>query len=137
MYAGEVTASVVYGHRLHGYPGRCARIHGHNAVVTVRVESSDLDAHGFVVDFYEVRAALDAVLAGFDHTLLLAPNDPLAAVLRNAGEPFRELASPPSAEHLARLVLEALNTGARPWRAAWVRWEEEPGFCAEAGRRAA
>ena len=133
-YAGEVTSSVVYGHRLHGYNGRCARIHGHNAVVTVRVEAQELDAQGFVVDFYEVKRALDDELARLDHRLLLGPCDPLAETLRAAGEPFVELGEAPTAECLARLLCGLLNTDARPWRVAWVRWEEEPGFSAEARR---
>ena len=69
IFTGEVIVRCCYGHRLNGYAGRCARIHGHNGVVTVRVEADSLDAQGFVADFYEIRTAVDVVVDGFDHAL--------------------------------------------------------------------
>lgn len=127
-------ASLPYAHRLHGYDGRCSRIHGHNARVTLTVEGEALDAQGFVADFYDVKRRLNSVLSVFDHTLVLGPSDPLREVLLREGEAFRALAYPPTAEHLARFVLKAmtLDCDGQPWRAVSVRWEEEPGFAAEA-----
>jgi 6-pyruvoyl-tetrahydropterin synthase len=136
IFTGEVIVRCCYGHRLNGYAGRCARIHGHNGVVTVRVEADSLDAQGFVADFYEIRTAVDVVVDGFDHALILGPGDPMLAPLRAAGEHHVELATPPTAEHLAALVLERLSEprGQR-WRVRSVRWEEEPGFAAEVSAR--
>lgn len=131
-FAGEVTVRCCYGHRLHGYAGRCARIHGHNGVVTVRVEANSLDAQGFVADFYEIRAAVSAVVDGLDHALILGPDDPMLALLRAAGEHHVELATPPTAEHLAALVMARLSDlRGQQWSVQSVRWEEEPGFSAE------
>lgn len=134
-YTGEVIVRCCYGHRLHGYAGRCARIHGHNGVVTVRVEADSLDAQGFVADFYDIRAAVNEVVDSFDHALILGPGDPMLAPLRAGGEHHVELATPPTAEHLAALVLTRLSEprGQR-WRVRSVRWEEEPGFAAEVHR---
>lgn len=125
--------SLPYAHRLHGYDGRCSRIHGHNARVTLTVEGDTLDAQGFVCDFYDVKRRLAGVLAAYDHTLLLGPRDPLAEVLRGALEPFAEMPVPPTAEHLAEHVLAAMVASAKgeAWRVVSVRWEEEPGFVAE------
>lgn len=57
----EVSAA----HHLPGYPGGCARVHGHNwsFEATVGAEELDLD---MVVDF----ALVKAVFKGLDHTCL-------------------------------------------------------------------
>lgn len=135
MFRGKVQTIVPYAHRLHGYPGRCARLHGHNGLVTLTVEAPSLDAQGFVADFYALRGVLALAVADFDHTLLLGPSDPVTAALLALGEAHRELTSPPTAEHLASLVLGSVAEQARRLGAAWrpvtVSWEEEPGFVAE------
>lgn len=126
--------SLPYAHRLYGYAGRCSRIHGHNARVTLVVEGSVLDAQGFVADFYDVKRRLMERLAVFDHTLVLARNDPAALVLDRAGEAFSVIDHPPTAEWFARDILRAMQSESigQPWRVVSVRWEEEPGFAAEA-----
>lgn len=57
-------------HALVDYPGDCARLHGHNWVVRVFVKCGAVDDTGIGIDFREVRQALDASLADFDHTML-------------------------------------------------------------------
>lgn len=135
MFTSEVVVRCCYGHRLHGYNGRCARLHGHNGVVTVRVAADALDAQGFVADFYEVQRIARAAVDRFDHAMILGPDDPVLLVLKAMREHHVELASPPTAEHLARLTLDAMaaaiSQAGHPWRVTSVRWEEEPGFCAE------
>lgn len=131
--------SLPYAHRLHGYCGRCSRVHGHNARIEVTVEADALDAQGFVVDFYEVSTALSNALAAFDHSLILCETDPLVAVMLDAGEHIVAFHAPPTAEHLARYVLDKVNAHARlsspsgrPWRATRATWQEEEGFVAVA-----
>lgn len=135
-----VTAkSLPYAHRLHGYCGRCARVHGHNARIEVVAEADALDAQGFVVDFFVVSAALSNVLAAFDHSLILHDADPLVATMRGVGEHVVSFRAPPTAEHLARYVLDKINDAARLssppgrlWRCTRVTWQEEEGFIAVA-----
>ncbi len=45
----------------------CARLHGHNYEVEVVLQSSILDAVGFVRDFYELSALQDFINATLDH----------------------------------------------------------------------
>jgi 6-pyruvoyltetrahydropterin/6-carboxytetrahydropterin synthase len=57
-------------HQLHGLPKGhpCGQLHGHNYVVEVILESEELDARGFVVDYGELkklRRMLDK--EGFEH----------------------------------------------------------------------
>lgn len=131
--------SLPYAHRLHGYCGQCARVHGHNARIEVTAEADDLDAQGFVVDFYVVHAALSQALAAFNHSLILCDSDPLVSVMCAAREHVVAIGAPPTAEHLARYVLDKVNASARlssppgrPWRCTRVTWQEEPGFVAVA-----
>jgi 6-pyruvoyltetrahydropterin/6-carboxytetrahydropterin synthase len=66
-----------YGHRLLGHPGKCARLHGHNARVFVLVRAERVDANGMVIDFdamhQRARRYLDEAL---DHRMLLQKGCP-------------------------------------------------------------
>ena len=118
-----------YGHRLLGHPGKCGRLHGHNARAFVTLQSESLDAQGMVADFdviaRRVRAWLDEEI---DHQLLLHRDDPLVAALRSLGEPLRALEVAPTAENLARLIFEQAERAGLP--VTEVRLEEQPGSVA-------
>jgi len=57
-------------HVLHGYPGACDRVHGHNFKVELEVEASALDEVGMAIDFTMLEVWLAEVAAAFDHRLL-------------------------------------------------------------------
>jgi 6-pyruvoyltetrahydropterin/6-carboxytetrahydropterin synthase len=118
-----------YGHRLLGHPGKCARLHGHNARAFVTLRSERLDDHGMVADFDTVqRRVRSFVDEQIDHQLLLQEDDPLVATLRGAGESFRTLRFAPTAENLARLIFEHVEAAGLP--VVEVRLEEQPGSVA-------
>lgn len=77
-------------HSLPGYPGRCARVHGHTYQVEVVVEGP-VGEDGFVVDFYRLKEILDEALKELDHSCL---ND----ILPN-----------PTAEKIATLICSRLS----------------------------
>lgn len=54
-------------HALKGYPGDCARIHGHNWMTEVYVQCTKLDAIGIGIDFREIKKAVKQVIGGLDH----------------------------------------------------------------------
>jgi 6-pyruvoyltetrahydropterin/6-carboxytetrahydropterin synthase len=60
------------GHRLVGLPPEhpCSNIHGHNYIVTVELESSALNAVGFIVDYRELQPIKDWIDTHFDHQFL-------------------------------------------------------------------
>ena len=74
-------------HRLHGYDGNCARLHGHNWRVVVEVTGTRLDSVGMVVDFKVIRARAREVAKELDHHYL------------NEIPPFDTIN--PTAEHIA------------------------------------
>ncbi|MEN6486214.1 MAG: 6-carboxytetrahydropterin synthase QueD [Syntrophobacteraceae bacterium] len=54
-------------HSLRGYPGDCARVHGHNWIVEVSVQTRELNELGIAIDFRDVRKAVKDVLSRMDH----------------------------------------------------------------------
>jgi 6-pyruvoyltetrahydropterin/6-carboxytetrahydropterin synthase len=82
-------------HRLVGYPGDCARVHGHNWIIEVFVRCAELDSIGIGIDFRDIKTAVKAVLSDLDHSDL---ND-LAA--------FKE--ENPTSENIARFLYKELS----------------------------
>ncbi|NSW88057.1 MAG: 6-carboxytetrahydropterin synthase QueD [Syntrophobacteraceae bacterium] len=54
-------------HRLNGYPGDCARTHGHNWIIEVYVKARELDEIGISIDFREIKKAVKGVIVEMDH----------------------------------------------------------------------
>ena len=102
-------------HCLWGYPGDCARMHGHNWTVEVYVQCTELNEIGVAVDFRDIRQALREVLAGMDHYNL------------NELETFKDIN--PTSENIAKYLYEqlarVLNT--QRVRVSKVRVTETPG----------
>lgn len=112
-YALTVRTSFAAAHRLREYEGNCERLHGHNWLVEVTVESSGLDSRGMAVDFRAIKGALGEALGGLDHRYL------------NEVPPFDALN--PSSENLARHLFEEMERKfPGPVRVARVTvWESE------------
>ncbi|SPF34822.1 6-carboxy-5,6,7,8-tetrahydropterin synthase [Syntrophobacter sp. SbD1] len=81
-------------HSLGGYPGNCARVHGHNWEVEVFVRCSELDELGMGVDFCAIEPVVKEILTGLDHGNL---NDLPAFANQN-----------PTAENIARFLYKEL-----------------------------
>lgn len=69
MYAIQKDYAFSASHQLTGLPAdhQCARLHGHNYIVRLHLESNKVDAVGFVTDFGDlapIKAWLDKE---FDH----------------------------------------------------------------------
>jgi 6-pyruvoyltetrahydropterin/6-carboxytetrahydropterin synthase len=129
MYEITQELSFCYGHRLPGHPGKCARLHGHNARAFVTLRTNTLDPQGMVADFDLVARRLHSyVEENLDHRMLLFAGDPVAETLRKAGEPCVALEFAPTAENLARLLFEVAEKAGLP--VVEVRFEEQPGSVA-------
>jgi len=101
-------------HHLEGYPGDCARPHGHNWTLEVFARSRELDSVGMAMDFRRLKMAARELVAPWDHQDL------------NTLEDFRS--RPPTAEQIARLAHERLSTlldGGRTWIDRVTVWEND------------
>ena len=54
-------------HALKGYPGDCARLHGHNWIIEAFVKCKELDDIGIGIDFRDIKQSVKDVLQGLDH----------------------------------------------------------------------
>ncbi len=57
-------------HRVKGYPGDCAGVHGHTYKVSVTVKLRKLDKLGMAMDFRHIEMELQKLLAKIDHSNL-------------------------------------------------------------------
>lgn len=71
----------------------CARLHGHNYVITIHLRSEELNAYGFVVDYRDLKVVKEYIDGELDHRHL---NDILKVH--------------PTAENIARHIYEKFKT---------------------------
>lgn len=91
----KVKIDFASGHFINGYPGDCARPHGHNWVMEVFVLSPELDHLGMAVDFRELKKVSQEITAKWDHRDL------------NETEDFKAIN--PTAENIAKLAFDRLS----------------------------
>ena len=103
MYLLNVTDSFSAAHRLCGYDGACADLHGHNWKVRVGISCENLDEIGMGLDYGIIKQVLGEVLAKLDHQYL---NE--VPMLKGAN---------PTSENLARIIFEEVASGLRNYPA--------------------
>jgi len=119
MFELRVKVDFPAAHHLEGYPGDCARPHGHNWVVEVFARSKRLDSLGLAMDFRDLKSATKELIARWDHQDL------------NTLEDF--VGINPSAEQIAKLTFDRLsariNSEGRPGFGTWIDrvtiWEND------------
>ena len=114
MYELRVKVDFPAAHHLTGYPGDCARPHGHNWVLEVFARSSRLDSIGMAMDFRALKGAAKELVAPWDHQDL------------NTLEDFKDVN--PSAEAIAKLAydrLSAIIDGESTWIDRVTIWEND------------
>ena len=93
----ELTISVNFeaAHYINNYSGKCSRLHGHNWKVEVNISGSKLDELGMLIDFRDLKAAVNKIMIKLDHYCL------------NEIEPFCSIN--PTAENIAKYIYEQLK----------------------------
>jgi len=113
-YLLKVVTDFAAAHTLKGYPGDCAKMHGHNWKVEVEVLATALDEVGIGMDFKTIRKHTKELCDYLDHEYL------------NELEPFREIN--PTAENIAAYIYKelgkTLNTETTSVAAVTI-WETE------------
>lgn len=82
-------------HALKGYPGDCARLHGHNWIIRVYVRCRRLNDIGIGLDFRVIKNHVREVLQALDHA--------------NISELPQFCQMNPSSENIARYLFEELG----------------------------
>ena len=83
-------------HILHGHPGDCKRMHGHNWIVEAKVEGDKINEIGMVIDFKDIKKNLSDIVSKLDHRFL------------NEIDPFTE--NNPTAENIAIIIYKILKS---------------------------
>ena len=96
MYTLSVERMISTAHQLNNYDGPCARIHGHNWKIQVKVQSEFLNEIGISMDFSDLDKYLWQIVGPFDHQLL------------NTVPPFDKLN--PTAENLVKYIYNQVKT---------------------------
>lgn len=94
MYEVRVRSGFAAAHQVRYMDGDLEPLHGHNWKVEVLVTCKGLDASGMVIDFYQVKRALDECLSELTYTTL--NENPALAGLN------------PTSENLARWIYDRL-----------------------------
>lgn len=114
VYELRVKVDFPAAHHLEGYPGDCARPHGHNWVVEVYARSTQLDSIGLAIDFRDLKSAAKELVAAWDHQDL------------NTLADFKTIN--PSAEQIARLSFDRLSkkiNNTHTWIEKVTIWEND------------
>ena len=82
-------------HILHGHPGDCKRMHGHNWLVEAEVRGSNTNEIGMVIDFKDIKNNLQGIIDKLDHQYL------------NDIEPFTN--ENPTAENISKYIYKELS----------------------------
>jgi len=123
MYSITKEVYFCYGHRLMHHAGKCRHLHGHSVKAAITLAAEHLDGQGMVCDFADIAAVAAAYIeAELDHNFLLHRDDPLVALLEQAGERFMALPGHPTAEYLAKLIYDAIQAKGLPVREVTL-WE--------------
>lgn len=126
----EIVKSIpfCYGHRLLKYVGPCAHLHGHNARADIRLASEELDERGMVMDFGDIKASVKTWIDDhLDHTMLLSKDDPIRAMLDEAGEKYYVMEKNPTAENIAELIFYVAKDKGLPVVSVTL-WESDSSF---------
>ncbi|MCA6079894.1 MAG: 6-carboxytetrahydropterin synthase QueD [Endomicrobium sp.] len=112
-YKLSVTRSFSSAHCLREYKGKCENLHGHNWKIRAAFYGAKLDDTGMLMDFADIKAHLDKIVAYLDHKFL------------NEIGPFDKVN--PTAENIAAFILVQLkNVKTENARVCEVEvWESE------------
>lgn len=107
MFETKVSLEFSAAHHIPNYPGDCARVHGHNWVMEVTTQASELNEIGLSIDFKDIKRSAKKLIDRWDHQNL------------NELEEFRTLA--PTAENVAQFTYRFLSSEINSDRVRVVR----------------
>lgn len=141
----SVTKEIVFdtGHRLLGYDGKCAHLHGHTYRCFITLSAMEMSEEGFVEDFGVIKDLCESWIDDYlDHAFILNMKDPLVSVLKKEGEErIFTMEGNPTAENMAFMLYTVFvkllsdhyisREAKRVIRLDSVRVYETPTSCAE------
>ncbi len=101
---------ISYAHRLLNYNGKCENLHGHNARIEIKIESSKLNSEKMVEDFTKIKNKAGVWLnENLDHKTILSNRDPLVNALKSHKQKMFLTHENPTAEALCKIIYENIR----------------------------
>lgn len=117
-------------HRLYGYDGACANIHGHSYKFEVTLEGP-IGSLGLTIDFKDIKKKVGNLINNmYDHRIVLNQDDPLVADLRNGAGlvDITIMDGNPTAENMARAIWDHIDPMFPGMLVSIKVWETETSF---------
>lgn len=114
MYRLRIESDFDAAHKLVGYEGKCAELHGHTWKVEVFVVGQKLNDIGVLVDFNMLEERLNKIIERLDHKFL---------------NEIKEIGNP-TCENISKYIFENLKDLPNNVKLEKVRvWEGEKSWC--------
>lgn len=99
---------------------QCARLHGHNYIAEIVLKANQVDEHGFVIDYLDLRPFKQYIDDTLDHRHL---NDvlPFPTSAENLAKHLFDWAKAHWPETIGMRVSETPKTWAEFWESEWIR----------------
>ena len=106
VYLLKVMTELSAAHALRGYPGDCARIHGHNWKLEAEIKTRTLDEIGIGVDFKEVKKAMREIADIIEHQYIneIPPFDKINPTAENISAWFYQNLAPQINDQNRKLI---------------------------------
>jgi 6-pyruvoyltetrahydropterin/6-carboxytetrahydropterin synthase len=97
------------GHRLPYHDGGCQNIHGHSYSMRVEI-SGDIDERGMVIDYFDLKAAVQPIVERLDHSFLCSDSDDImCAFFRDNPMKVNMVSFHSTAENIALFILREIT----------------------------
>ncbi len=114
MYRLRIESKFDAAHKIEGYEGKCAKLHGHTYKVEVFALAKEVDSIGISVDQKLLKDKLQKITERFDHSFL---------------NEFKEVGNP-SMENLSKYIFKNLKDLPKGVTLEKVRiWETPTSWC--------
>lgn len=122
------------GHRVTSHDGLCKNLHGHRYRADVTI-TGEIPGSGMIHDFGLVKAKLSELIDSLDHGFMVWKEDPDCDKLLAIGGRILVMPFIPTAENIARHILDEAQKLLAPLQVVKVRVYETPNCYADASSK--
>lgn len=102
-------------HMLPDHPKKCRNLHGHTYTLEVSVDGEPMGMTGMVMDYGDLKVAVDSVVERYDHAYMYNMNtldtleDEIARLLSVSNRRTKAIDGRTTTENIAKQILRELN----------------------------
>ena len=87
-------------------------LYGFNYIITITVESENLDKNNMVIDFKQLKKVIHEYFDQYDHSMILTPDNPIVDIYKSTGFEYDKLHiwdENPTAEYMSKYWRDVLT----------------------------